>query len=152
MNLKVIPMDALHPAVHGAGAVLVVASDGVGLALIAYGKATGAIGGILESYSGGPLGGAACNMEVLLSLLERADWILAHGARETKAETVKYLQAVERKPWVCSSGLLTLPEARGEGESRTIPGPLERTIQLVEALGQGDRLHKALHRAGMLAA
>ena len=157
--LQLIPIESIPPAVHGIGAILVLLPEGVGVALVAYSKGCGVLGGILQTYSGGPLASDACDVPALKSLLSKADWIMAHGARDAKAELVKSLPEVERKPWVCTYGILErnpgtahplaelLPE--NKGPFTIMPEPLEWTFGYLDLLLQNDRISKALYRAGI---
>jgi hypothetical protein len=159
LNIKIIPIESIHPAVHGIGAILVLLPEGVGVALVAYSKVSGVLGGILQTYSGGPPDSDACDRQALSSLLSKADWIMAHGAREAKAGLIKSLPEVERKPWVCTFGILErnpgtaqplvelLPESKGP--YAIMPEPLEWTLGYLDLLLQNGRISKALYRAGI---
>jgi len=147
----------LVPAIHGKGVVLAVDPSGVGVAVIAYSKASGFVGGVLETYflAAGEPG------ENLEGLLRQGDWILAHGARAAKALLTDLSPEVARRPWVCSQGILEGSPAKtaelasllwdaGLVREPLMPGPLALALGLVNLIGRGDptNLAKALHRAG----
>ena len=87
------------------------------------------------------------------------DEVMAHGARDAKVELVKSLPDVERKPWVCTFGILErnpgtaqplaelLPE--NKGPFTIMPEPLEWTLGYLDLLLQNGRISKALYRAGI---
>ena len=147
----------LVPGIHGKGVVLAVDPSGVGAAVIAYSKASGVVGGVLETYflAEGELG------ENLQGLLQKGDWILAHGARAAKAAVTEINPEAARHPWVCSQGILEGSPAKtaelasllwdaGLVKEPLMPGPLALALGLVNLLGRGDptNLSRALHRAG----
>lgn len=147
------------PAIHGKGVVLAVDESGIGIAVIAYAKATGFVGGVLETY----YLATGENTDNLSDLLRRGDWILAHGARATKAQVSAISPDEIRHPWVCSQGILEGSPAKAtelpallweEGLAREgiVPAPLAMALGLVELLGRGNPSHlaQALHRAGIL--
>lgn len=149
----------LVPAIHGKGVVLAVDPTGIGLAVIAYSKASGVVGGVLETYflAEGEPG------ENLRGVLERCDWILAHGARAAKAQVTEISQEAARKPWICTQGILEGSPAKsmelasllwesGATREPLTPGPLALALGLVNLIGRGDPTHlaQALHRAGII--
>ena len=99
--------------------------------------------------------------ENLNGLIQKGDWILAHGARAAKAVITEISPEAARHPWVCSQGILEGSPAKttdlaallwdaGLVKEPLMPGPLALALGLVNLIGRGDPTHltKALHRAG----
>jgi len=149
---------SLHPTIHGLGIVLAVEPGGIGLVLVAYSRSTGVLGGVLQTY----YSSQDSLVESLRSMLLEGDWILAHGARVAREGIVPLIPEVERRPWVCSQGILEASSQiqelgsvlwnEGFSKDPLVPGALGLALGLVQVLGKGDptRLALALRRAGIL--
>lgn len=166
-GIRHIDEGAISPAVHGIGAVLALSQDGLAIALVAYSRTNGSLGGILQTYFQSLDPSVSFEPGPFTSLFQKADWILAHGARETKPPVVALLPVAERKPWVCSRGILEwhnpqaqehmeladllLLQRHGAGSSiQGVPSALNLVLGMVVLLNQKGRLGDALQRAGYL--
>jgi hypothetical protein len=156
---KIIDPSSLRPALHGRGVVLAVEPSGIGLVLIAYSRGTGVLGGVIQTYYSSP----GASLESLRDLLIQGDWILAHGARAAREAIVPLIPDVERRPWVCSQGIIEESSQvqelgailwdEGLAKDPLVPGALGLALGLVHVLGQGNpqKLTQALRRAGIVA-
>ena len=176
-DIRQIDPETVHPAVHGLGAILALTQNGIAIALVAYSRSNGTLGGIVQTYSGVIDPRDTFDPGPILTLLAKVDWVLAHGARLVKPAVVALIPTAERIPWICSSGILErqLPKPHEEnmelhevllrsgmgspelfrqglrGENTTkVPAALNQVLGLVILLTRGDppRMVEALHRAG----
>lgn len=163
MNVQLIEPQALNRAVHGVGAVVVLNPEGFAMALVAYSRSTGVPGGVLASYSVAKDELQDLDLSIAQDLLDRAGWILAHGARALKPQVASLIPGTERKNWVCSQGMVDWPAGtpkdlsellaqRGSFPTANVPTPLQQVFGLVALLAEGEPTHLAeVLRRGELA-
>lgn len=157
--LSKIETDHLQRAVHGVAGLVVVAGnpdiDGIAVVTYAFNRRSGSILGELDSF-----GGWAWDPKEMIWHLAQAEVLVAYDAPKVKAQLVKLVPMVERKPWVCTKTQVSWPADVLKEMSLRLEFPPAVPIDLVVAarvavaqLGQNSKqsglpyFEEALRRA-----